>query len=133
MKTVVVNGTGSALKMNAQVGNLNLTIDRTDGKGPSSLELLLLSLGACTYSTVAHYMERKNLSIDTLAIELSGERAESGLYEKLFINVILDDQVPKDQKSIILNVANTCRIHKTLHISPEISVDVQFQSEASIS
>jgi putative redox protein len=130
MKTVVVNGYGSSMKMTSKVGNLDLTIDRTDEMGPSSLELLLLSLGACTYATVAHYMERKNLSIDPLAIELAGERAENGLYEKLFVNVVLNDQVPEEQRPIILNVANTCRIHKTLHNSAKISVDVQFRSEA---
>jgi uncharacterized OsmC-like protein len=129
MSSVIVNGAGTPLKMSAKVGNLDLTIDRTEGEGPASVEFLLLSLGTCTYATVSHYMERKNLSIDPLAIKLSGERAESGLYEKLQVKIVLNDQVPEDQKSTILNVAKTCRIHKSLHSSPEISVGIQFQSE----
>jgi uncharacterized OsmC-like protein len=132
MKTVIVHGAGSSMKMTSKVGNLDLTIDRTDEMGPSSLELLLLSLGACTYATVAHFMERKNFSVDPLAIELSGERAENGLYEKLFVNVVLNDQVPEDQRSVILNVANTCRIHKTLHNSVEISVGIKFKAETTV-
>lgn len=124
MQTVLISGTGNSRLMDVDMENLKLTIDRREGKGPSSLQLLLLSLGACTYGTVAHYMERKSLPIDSLQVELSGERAESGLYEKLFVKVFIDGQIPEKQCPIISNVAKSCRIHKTLHLAPEIDLDV---------
>ncbi|MDH5748130.1 MAG: OsmC family protein [Rhodospirillales bacterium] len=125
MKPVVVKTGDKSGTMQASFGGVEVIIDRAEESGPRSVEFLMAGLGACTYSTVSHYMKRKGLPLEGLSIELSADKAESeNLYDRIQLKLTVSDEIPAKEKSIILNTAKTCRIHKTLKNNPDISIDI---------
>lgn len=106
-------------------GEFRINIDRTGNNAPRSIELVLLGLGACTISTVAHYMRRKGLPQDNLAVELSADLDEKGnLYKNLTVLLRVDNQIPQEIRKVIVNVAKSCRIHRTLESCPHVAVEL---------
>lgn len=100
-----------------------IKIERGDNHAPRSVDLLLFGLGACTISTVAHYMGRKGLPLDNLAVELSAELNESeNFYSDMTIELQVDERIPLEMQTVILSIAKNCRIHRTLERSPHISL-----------
>jgi uncharacterized OsmC-like protein len=106
-------------------GEFRINIDRTGNNVPRSIDLVLLGLGTCTISTVAHYMQRKGLTEDNLAVELSADLDEKGnLYKNLTVTLRVDDQIPQEIRKVILSVAKNCRIHRTLESSPHVTIEL---------
>lgn len=106
-------------------GEFRINIDRSGNNSPRSIELVLLGLGACTISTVAHYMGRKGLSQENLAVELSADFDEKGsLYRNLAVILRVDDQIPQEIRKVLVGVAKTCRIHRTLASSPHVAIEL---------
>ena len=106
-------------------GEFRINIDRTGNNSPRSVDLVLLGLGACTISTVAHYLRRKGLTEDNLAVELSADLDEKGnLYKNLAVILRVDDQIPREIRKVIAGVARNCRIHRTLESSPHVAIEL---------
>lgn len=55
---------------------LALDSDRSSNGAPGPMELLLVALGACTATDVVSILAKKRQKLDSLEIEVSGERAE---------------------------------------------------------
>ena len=53
-----------------------LDSDRASNGAPGPMELLLLALGACTATDVVSILAKKRQKLDSLEVEVSGERAE---------------------------------------------------------
>lgn len=53
-----------------------LDTDRTANGAPGPMELLLVALGTCTATDVVSILAKKRQKLDSLEIEVSGERAE---------------------------------------------------------
>ncbi len=106
-------------------GEFSIRIERTGHNVPRSIDLVLLGLGTCTISTVSHYMARKGLPVDNLAVELAAEYDEKeGHYKDFVISLRVDDSIPEATRKIISSIAKTCRIHKTLDAKPAIAIEV---------
>ncbi len=106
-------------------GEFNIRIERTGNKVPRSIDLVLRGLGSCTISTVAQFMERKAMPVDSLAVELSAEFDESaGCYKDFSVILHVDESITPDMRKALLAVARSCRIHKTLDARPHIAVEV---------
>ena len=104
-------------------------VDRGEIGKPRSVDLLLLGLGSCTISTVNHYVRRKNLPIEQVAVEVSADLNESlNCYENIRVALILGDAFTDTDRKTLANVARTCRIHKTLASNPQIEVAVEAAS-----
>lgn len=115
-------------------GEFRIDIDRTGNHAPRSIDLMLLGLGACTISTVAHYMRRKGLTQDNLAVELSADLDEEGnLYKNLTVILRIDDQIPQEIRKVIVNVAKNCRIHRTLENRPHVAVELAEPTGTAVS
>jgi putative redox protein len=52
-----------------------LDSDRSSNGAPGPMELLLVALGACTASDVVAILAKKRQKLDSLEVEVSGERA----------------------------------------------------------
>lgn len=116
----------------ARAGDCMVTIERGEKSAPRSIDLVLFGLGACTISTVAHYMQRKDLPMDNLAIELSADLDETGsFYEKLQVTLHFDDAVPEAARNVIRGIAKNCRIHRTLERRPEINIGLAESAETA--
>lgn len=106
-------------------GEFRINIQRTGNNVPRSIDLVLLGLGTCTISTVSHYMTRKDLPVDNLAVELSAEYDEKeGHYKNFSISLQVDESIPEAMRKVISSIAKTCRIHKTLDARPHVSIEV---------
>lgn len=101
----------------------SLTIDRANGIGMSAGELLLMSLAYCTLGTVREYLTTKNIEKPPLRVEADCAFDE---LEKKYVDINLLLRCPASTsdrlKTAVLNAAKTCRIHKTLHGGPSITV-----------
>jgi putative redox protein len=115
-------------------GEFRISIDRTESRVPRSIDLVLLGLGACTISTVAHFMERKGLPQDHLAVELSAELDEKeNRYTDFKLVLRVDDRIPPELRKALVNVAKTCRIHRTLASAPHVAVALAEPAATSVS
>lgn len=107
----------------ASADEFQIKIERGEIRAPRSVDLLLFGLGACTISTVAHYMGRKGLPLDNLTVELSADLDEKqNFYDGLSVKLQVDERIPPETREIILGIAKNCRIHRTLERSPHISL-----------
>lgn len=93
--------------------------------GPDPYEHLLAALGTCTSMTIRMYADRKKWPLNHVAINLFHERSYSkdcqGCEESPqqidFLNreiTLLGDLEP-EQKERLLEIADKCPVHKTLH------------------
>ena len=125
--TLESNATGS--QFIATAGEFSLVLDRGENTGPRSIELLLLALGSCTIGTLSTYMSRKGLPTDALRVELSGKLdPAANRYGSIEMILHLDPGIPAEQRSVLLAVARSCRIHKTLEHRPEMRIELAGES-----
>jgi putative redox protein len=100
-------------------------VDRGEVGKPRSVDLLLLGLGSCTISTVNHYVRRKGLPIEQVAVVVAADLDEArNCYENIRVALLLGDAFSATDRKTLANVARTCRIHKTLVSQPEIAIEV---------
>lgn len=115
-------------------GEFKMNIQRTGNNVPRSIDLVLLGLGTCTISTVSHYMSRKGLPVDNLAVELFAEFDEKeGHYKDFSIALQVDDEIPAATRKIIAGIAKTCRIHRTLDARPQITIEINQPADSNAS
>lgn len=108
-----------------RAGNHEVIADEPDDiggadEGPTSHQLLLAALGACTAITLKMYIQRKQWNIDDVKINLSLLRREDGT-TGIQRNIIIDQEITDEQKEKLLKIADACPVHKTL-TSP---IDIQ--------
>lgn len=116
----------------ARADDFSIAIDRGEKHAPRSVDLLLFSLGACTISTVAHYMQRKGLPQTNLAVELSANLDESeNVYGGLKVILHFDDGIPEETRKVIRGIAKNCRIHRTLERRPHIDIELAAAADAT--
>ncbi len=93
--------------------------------GPSPYELLSASLGACTAMTVQMYARRKKWDLKEVRVHLEHSKdyaedmAQSGnISSKIdhFDRIVeFDGELDSTQKNRLLEIANRCPVHRTLH------------------
>lgn len=99
--------------------------------GPNPYEYLLGSLGACTSMTIRMYANRKELNLDNVEVTLSHSRihaddcdeceSSGGFVDRIDKFIKLEGDLSDEEKQKLLNIADKCPIHKTLH--NEIIID----------
>lgn len=93
--------------------------------GPDPYEHLLAALGACTSMTLRMYAERSKIPLDHVKVELQHQRQHGKDCENCessghTIDVItrqisLDGDLSDAQRKRLLEIADKCPVHKTLH------------------
>ena len=106
-----------------------------DNMGPDPYEHLLAALGACTAMTLRMYASHKQLPLEHVRVELShrrehGKDCQDCPDKNVAIEVIerqisLSGDLSDEQRQRLLEIANKCPVHKTLH-SP-LKVDSQLK------
>jgi len=94
-------------------------------QGPSPYEFLLAGLGACTSMTLRLYAERKGWPLERVTVRLEHQRTHSddlatfetkeGKIDRINRVITLEGPLDADHKRRLLQIAEKCPVHRTLH------------------
>jgi putative redox protein len=96
-----------------------------DDSGPGPYDLLLAALGACTSMTVRMYADLKKLPLKRVSVELKHGKVHAtdcaecetreGKIDKIERVITLEGELDDAQRQKLLEIANKCPVHRTLH------------------
>lgn len=93
--------------------------------GPSPVELLAGSLGACIAMRVQYYCQSHGYSDGAVNVSLTVEMADD---PKRVRGIVADLEVPRDvpesRKEAIRRLAQRCPVHATLRDPPDVDLDI---------
>ena len=102
-----------------------LDSDRTSNGAPGPMELLLVALGTCTATDVVSILAKKRQKLDSLEVEVSGERAEQPPRVWTELKIIYKLRGTLDeaavQHAIRLSEEKYCSVSATLKKSAELT------------
>lgn len=94
-------------------------------RGPTPYDYLLAGLGACTGMTLQMYARLKKIPLQKAIVRLSHEKihakdcttcdATDGKIDRMEREVELIGELTDEQRRRMLEIANRCPVHKTLH------------------
>ena len=118
---------GSAFSISVRGHEVTSDMSEKDGgsdAGPSPVELLAGSLGACIGMMVQSYCKREGYEGDVgvnLTLELAGAPKRVG---GIVVDVELPDGIPEDKLDAIRRMAEKCPVHETLRNPPRVDIEV---------
>ena len=93
--------------------------------GLSPYDLLCASLGACTSMTLRMYAELKGIPLERVSVELKHEKIHAadcaecetreGRIDRIDRSIALDGNLDPQQRQRLLEIADKCPVHRTLH------------------
>ena len=129
--TVVVVETGDGkFTQTIHAGRHRLRADEPqsaggDDSGPGPYDLLLAGLGACTSMTIRMYADLKQLPLEGITVRLKHDRihaadcaeceTKEGKIDKIEREIELRGALDDAQRAKLLEIANKCPVHRTLH------------------
>jgi putative redox protein len=96
-----------------------------DDSGPGPYDLLLAGLGACTSMTVRMYAEQKKWPLERVSVSLKHDKVHAtdcaecetreGKIDRIERVLTLEGNLDEAQRARLLEIANKCPVHRTLH------------------
>ncbi len=105
----------------------NALADEAEDKGGTNLgpapgEFLMMSLASCTAITLRMYADRKKWPVEKIRIEVSSEKLnDTTIFRR---KVYLEGTLDETQRQRMLQIANSCPVHKTLTNPIEIKTEL---------
>ena len=113
----------------AMVADEPLQYGGTD-RGPTPYDYLLAGLGACTSMTLQMYARHKKLPLTKAVVRLTHQKIhakdceeceiDSGKIDRMEREIELFGELDRKQRQSLLEIAERCPVHKTLHSEVEI-------------
>ncbi|MCU0418320.1 MAG: OsmC family protein [Cyclobacteriaceae bacterium] len=79
---------------------------------PAPGEFLMVALASCTAITLRMYADRKQWPVEQIRVEVGFEKVETKTIFKR--DVALYGDLSEEQQQRLLQIANSCPVHKTL-------------------
>jgi putative redox protein len=99
-------------------------------RGPTPYEYLLAGLGACTSMTLQMYARRKKLPLEKAVVRMTHEKvhaedcghceSKEGKIDRVVREIELLGELNDEQRQRLLEIAERCPVHKTLHSEVDI-------------
>ena len=96
-----------------------------DDTGPGPYEFLLAGLGACTAMTVRMYADHKGLPLERVSVTLRHGKVHAqdcaecetkdGKLDRIDREIMLEGPLDEAAKAKLLEIADKCPVHRTLH------------------
>ncbi|MBK8173723.1 MAG: alpha/beta fold hydrolase [Rhodospirillales bacterium] len=93
--------------------------------GPGPYDYLLAALGACTAMTIRMYADRKGLPLDKVSVTLRHAKVHAedcaecetrqGMLDRIEREITLDGALDDAARAKLLEIADKCPVHRTLH------------------
>jgi putative redox protein len=95
--------------------------------GPAPYDFVLSGLGACTAMTLRMYAERKQWDLDKVIVHLDHEKEliENKKVDIFTRNIQIFGDLDVTQKKRLIEIANKCPVHKTLHNSSIVKTNLK--------
>jgi putative redox protein len=101
-----------------------------NGAGPSPYEYLLAALGACTSMTIRLYADLKKIPLRQVSVHLTHDKihavdcehceTKEGKIDRIERAVTLEGELSADQRARLMEIADKCPVHRTLHSEIDI-------------
>lgn len=80
--------------------------------GAAPGEFLMISLASCTAITLRMYADRKKWEVSKIKVEVASDKIDN---KTIFLReVSLEGNLDEEQRQRLLQIANSCPVHKTL-------------------
>jgi uncharacterized OsmC-like protein/alpha/beta superfamily hydrolase len=127
---VVIESDARPFGQRISVGGHDLAADEPAAiggadSGPTPYDLLLAGLGACTSITVRMYAERKGWPLRLVTVRLrhrrihasdcTGCETQTGRLDHIERELQFDGELTAEQRARLLDIAERCPVHRTLH------------------
>jgi ribosomal protein S12 methylthiotransferase accessory factor len=130
MKASIESAGGVASRV--QIGSHTLTFDQPPSvpgggdQGPSPLDVLVVSVGACAHYFAAAFLQARRLPVDGLRVEVEANkgRTPSPRIEKLTVHVTLPAGVNESHVPAIERAIRNCPAYGTLVHPPDVELTV---------
>lgn len=103
--------------------------------GPTPYDLLIASLGACTGITLRMYANRKGWPLDEIKVHLTHSKIHAqdcedcetreGKIDHIDRILELEGNLSADQQARLLEIADKCPVHRTLHSEVKIKTELK--------
>jgi len=132
----VVTRTGKSYTTEARAGIHGLTADEPKSVGgadlgPNPYDYLLTALGSCTGMAIRMYADRKKLPLEEVRVHLSHKKVHANDCEECENKEVKIDYIEREievegeldekQRQRLLEIANKCPVHRTLHNEIKVS------------
>lgn len=133
-------------KTKIQVRDITFYADEPESKGgtntgPTPMEMLMASLGACAAITARMYAERKGWPLEGVEIDLSMERYKAADYpsykgdadgvNEFLQRITFKGNLTDEQRARLLEIAGRCPVHKVLS-QPNFMFEQLYDPEATV-
>ncbi len=134
MRPAIVTTASGKFRQTVRIGDHTLVADEPtdlggDDGGPAPHEWILAGLGACTSMTLKMYADRKGWPLERVEVTVKGDHVEGAFV--LTRHVVVSGPLDEQQRARLLEIANTCPVHKTLSGPIRIVTDLAAQGSGA--